>query len=228
MPSRLLALPAELRVLIYEYTFGDNTPEKIELFAAVQNHPKTALLRTCRKIYSEAQPIHAAASARYRDSKMFTVMLDPAHNTGSYFVELLERCESLTFPFHVRNVYLTWLNSTASVQLTFDENATLHMLVKQGKVPGILLTVLDSYSVSAFMPYVVRGEQNARGRSLSVYLVLIFVMRMTMAVADGDGSRYFVDRAICMSKSRLADRAWQFRLMNSADEDDVSDDSKEE
>lgn len=136
MAFRLLDLPAEMRVLIYEYTFGDNTPGEIELFQAIENHPETALLTTCRAVHKEAGPIHAAIAARYRNSKTFTVMLNPAHKTASELLQLMNRLGELTFPFLVKSLRINWLGSTASIHFKTTDNVFQHV-TQSGKLEGL-------------------------------------------------------------------------------------------
>lgn len=52
----LNVLPPELREVIYQYTFGDNTPSDDVPIQHIQTwYPDAALLATCRQIRSEAQ-----------------------------------------------------------------------------------------------------------------------------------------------------------------------------
>ncbi|OQO10089.1 hypothetical protein B0A48_04445 [Cryoendolithus antarcticus] len=71
-PATLLALPEELRLLIYGQLF---TP--LPATATIPlSPPAYAVLRTCRQIYVEALPLYRARYGNYYSTSHFTLILD--------------------------------------------------------------------------------------------------------------------------------------------------------
>lgn len=139
MSNHLLDLPPELRLCIYEYVFGGDDLQEVELISAFTNQPETALLRTCRAICNEAQPIHARYAALYRD-KPFYLMWDPTIEASSYYIQLIEQYGQLSLPTTVQSLRLTWSNSTASVHLEINGEHEIEVLAQKGVCVGSLHT----------------------------------------------------------------------------------------
>ncbi|KAK6392626.1 hypothetical protein LTR65_003399 [Meristemomyces frigidus] len=64
-PCRLLALPPELRICIYDYVFLDDSPSDIDIFAARLHAPTSALVGTCHQIQKEAEGIYQQELTRF-------------------------------------------------------------------------------------------------------------------------------------------------------------------
>lgn len=65
----LLDLAAELRNRIYEYVFAHDEEKEVDLLHATP--PSSALLRTCRQIYSEANQVYKHAFREFWTSSRF-------------------------------------------------------------------------------------------------------------------------------------------------------------
>ncbi|KAK4962407.1 hypothetical protein LTR10_000033 [Elasticomyces elasticus] len=73
-PSRLLALPPELRVRIYECLFEDNSQQPdLDLFTLKNFAPDPTILKTSRLIRHEALPIAQQAITRFFATHTFFV-----------------------------------------------------------------------------------------------------------------------------------------------------------
>lgn len=64
-PFRLLELPPELRIMIYEYTFGDNAPQDLDLLNIQEHYPRHNLLQASKQVYDEAHHIYKRATQRF-------------------------------------------------------------------------------------------------------------------------------------------------------------------
>ncbi|KAK4891712.1 hypothetical protein LTR27_009720 [Elasticomyces elasticus] len=73
--SRLLALPPELRVLIYEYLFTIKPRQQIELISIPELGPSLALIITCRLVYNETLDLANQAFAHFCTQHTFYVEL---------------------------------------------------------------------------------------------------------------------------------------------------------
>lgn len=76
--SRLLALPKELRLLIYEALYPADFPSihNIDLFSA--EPPPKALLLTCKQIHHESATLYTASFRNYWSSSSFILNPGPA------------------------------------------------------------------------------------------------------------------------------------------------------
>ncbi|KAK5736833.1 hypothetical protein LTR17_007158 [Elasticomyces elasticus] len=86
-PFRLLDLPAELRVRIYESFFEPDpgTPQEISLFDIQKHVPELAVLATSRLVRREAYPIGKTAEADFfaRHQFVLDLVLDEARSQES-------------------------------------------------------------------------------------------------------------------------------------------------
>lgn len=78
----LLALPPEIRNIIYGYVFAFDSQQKIPLQAAQATAPELALLLTCRQIHDQAQGLHAEETEAFWTDLTFTVDVSGAMAEG--------------------------------------------------------------------------------------------------------------------------------------------------
>ena len=71
---RLLNIPPELRIYVYELSCTNATDQQIELLAA--SPPPKALVLACRQVYREAGPVYFTAHRQYWTSNYFHLALD--------------------------------------------------------------------------------------------------------------------------------------------------------
>lgn len=71
--SRFFSLPAELRNLIYEYTFAPDLDQPIDIVSACRPNPGIVL--ACRQTYVESAALFAAANKQSRSGQDFAFTL---------------------------------------------------------------------------------------------------------------------------------------------------------
>ncbi|KXS98243.1 hypothetical protein AC578_6276 [Pseudocercospora eumusae] len=140
-PSRLLALPPELRELIYGYALGPNRHDGTLIISRENIKNRIGLLGTCRQIRSEASPIFYHPSTRFEA----VVNADALEPVVAWFksigVQTCKRLRSVSLRHELPTKHKTGYRDTNTVPLSGCLVGSIYM-AQQALAPPLVRALL--------------------------------------------------------------------------------------
>ncbi|EME82477.1 uncharacterized protein MYCFIDRAFT_211631 [Pseudocercospora fijiensis CIRAD86] len=181
--SRLLALPAELREIIYGYVVGPNRDDGTLTISRDTIVERVGLLGTCRQIRFEASPIFYHESTRF-EAVVNHDTLEPIMDWfKSIGVQNCQRLRSVSFRWGLREKDKSECKKTGSVPLCGGRVGSIY-LNQESLAPPLVKCLL----VCGVLPASISTHQS-QPANYTKHQKLEFLMSLTDANWSGEVSR---------------------------------------